>query len=157
LEILTANAPNYALCRENGPRQGKNSRKKVLEQLYLYALKFFGKDSEKVLLNLIDVTKNYRPDIALHLEAYHELFIKTFYYWKSDGNIFYTHNLLIASIKQLFYYYSFSMARYKNLLSVYLGDMEKRSQKLSSRQSEILQKLAHWLLEEAEKEKVFVM
>lgn len=140
--------PSVELSRED-------ARESVLENLYLYSMRLFGADGEATLLELIESAQFYRKDVRDLWHSYYLTFYRTREKWMDDGNIFYTHNLFILSVKQLFYYYSGS-DRYKRLLTAYLGDLEKRLDKLDDTRSKVIRGLSDWLREEAELEKIFL-
>ena len=127
-----------------------------MENLYLYAVKFYGSDSEKILDKMILFSQSYQDDIHKMFCEYKGVFFKTFNLWRDSGNVYYAHNLFIASIPQLFFYYSYSIPRYKILLTAYLGDIEILSKKLDSGQGLILVNLADFLRKESENEKVLI-
>jgi hypothetical protein len=133
---------------ENKDRIFGNPRETVLSYLYLYSLKLFSRDGNIILLKLIDASKEYDDKVHSLLEDYNRVFYETRNTWQNDGNIFYAHNMLIASIKQLFYFYSIPLKHHKTLLITYLSDIGKMMKKLSAEQRSILTGMAAWIKNE---------
>lgn len=131
-----------------------NVREAVMEKLYLFSMRLFGSDGESALLELIEAADHYRKDVSELWNAYYASFYKTRKKWMDSGDVFYTHNLFISSIKQLFYYYSGSSERYKVLLLTFLQDLEKRMDNLDEEQARVIRGLSEWLRQEAELEKI---
>jgi hypothetical protein len=135
----------------------ENLREAVMEKLYQYSLKVLSPESEDILLELIRLTQTYNPDVHEILKSYYEVFFKRFHYWKHNGLIFFAHNLVIASIRQLFYYYSFSLPHYRTVLTSYLSDVPKRSKRLDPEQQRILNGIAEWLGQELDRERIILL
>jgi len=126
-----------------------NPRMSVLRLLYLYAVRFYGSDSGRILSALTAACRDYDPGIQATLLEYRRLFFDSFREWRHSGPVYYTHNLLIASIMQLFYSFTVSARRHGMLLEAFLGDMEKRAEGLSGDRRRVLAALGSWLREEA--------
>lgn len=130
------------------------AREIFLEKLYLFSMRLFGSDGEQTLNELIGAAGDYRKDVQILWTDYQKSFYQTRKQWADSGEVFYAHNLLIMSIKQLFYYFSLSRERYRTLLFNYLADLrEKYSKKLDAERTELLKRMAVWLQEEADGEK----
>jgi hypothetical protein len=106
---------------------------------------------------LLELVKRYRPETYQDLLAYQSIFLRTFARWHDDGKIYYTHNLWIACIRELAFYSSFGLSRYRLLLEEYLKDLNKRAAKLDEEKRANLLRLAGWLAEEAEGERVQII
>ena len=127
-------------------------REEILENLYFFALKVFGSDSEKYLFRMMELAKDSDPDLAMLLRAYYENFYYQFDSWIHNGIVFYAHNLWISSVRQLFLYYSQSNPRYRTILTAYLSELPKRAQRLGSEREHILLQLGKWLEREMDGE-----
>lgn len=131
-----------------------DAREAALEKLYLFSIRLFGSDGEETLMGLIKALGSYRKDVQALWTDYYKLFYKDRKKWMDDGDVFYSHNLFVASVKQLFYYYSYATERYRMLLQTFLEDLEKRAPKIGAEQMRVLRGIGKWLLEEADLEKV---
>jgi hypothetical protein len=136
---------------------GAALRGAVLRNLYRFALKFNGLETEQVFSALLEQVKLYRMETYHDLVVYQSIFLRTFDRWHDDGKIYYTHNLWIACIRELAFYYSFGLSRYRTLLEGYLRDLEKRVVNLDEAKRGNLLRLAGWLAEEAAGEKVQII
>jgi len=154
LEILGRDKYRENTRLDHEPSKIQNPCKTVLQFLYVYAIKFYGSDAESVLLKLIRASEIYSPVVHNLLQSYYKVFFKTFHDWHRTASIYYTHNIFIASIKQLFYYYSLNIPLHKRLLFVYFDDLKRRSARLNSRQQKVLLDAAEWLKREVDKDKI---
>lgn len=159
LRILAAPAPaGRPAGMARGPGAGSaDPRTRTLRLLYLYAVRFYGSDSGRILASLTEACRAYDPGVHAVLLEYRRVFFDGFADWRRSGPVYYTHNLLIASIMQLFYHFSFSPPRHGTLLAAYLGDMGKRAGVLSQERRRVLASFGAWLLAEAGGEKVKVL
>jgi hypothetical protein len=132
-------------------------REAVMENLYLYSLKVLSPESEDILLDLIHLTESYNSEVHEILKSYYQVFFKRIKYWRHNGLVFYAHNLVISSIRQLFYYYSLSMPHHRTVLLSYLNDVPKRSKRLEAEQQRVLNGLAEWLWQEMDGEKIVLL
>jgi hypothetical protein len=128
-------------------------RTRVLHLLHLYAVRFYGSDSGRILSALTGACRVYDAEVHSMLLEYWKVFFDGFHSWVRSGIVYYTHNLLIASIMQLGYCRSISQGRHGILLAAYLQDMEKRAGKLPEEQRRILASFGSWLRREAAMEK----
>jgi hypothetical protein len=157
LQILRSHGPANMGISGGNRDPGKNVREQVLSGLYLYALKFFSSESKAAILRLIEAAYPYDSRIHELLKSYYAEFFRQFHAWQHDGDVYYTHNLFIASIKQLAYHSSFGMPRHRKLLHEYLDDLRRRALKLEPKQARILQSLADWLEDEGEKPRIQII
>jgi hypothetical protein len=136
------------------PRSSADPRQRLLEGLYLYTVRFYGKESEKLMADLITAAREYDRDLVTLLGSYTREFLSCFHSWESEGPVYYTHCLLVAAIKQMFYYFSMGLPHQKRLFFVLLQDLEARAGKLSPSRRDVLRGLARWLRQEGQKERV---
>lgn len=139
------------------PEKDEDVRNQLIRTLYLYAVRFYGGDSQKILIHLVALAARYNPKVHDVLTAYYRSVFAEFDFWHRDGSVYYTHNLFIAAVKQLIYYYSYSLDRQRRLLLAYLEDLRMRSQGLDATKAEILRILADWLEQEAAAERVQIL
>ncbi len=143
--------------QEDGPRarpSPADSRRAALEKLYLYAVRFYGKESDRLMAELITAAMAYDQGLASLLRSYTEEFLSSFHAWESEGLTYYTHCVLIAAVKQMFYYFSMGLPHQRRLFLVLLRDLETRAQGLSPERRAALVGLAGWLRSEGQKERV---
>lgn len=135
----------------------ENPRAAVLTGIYRYALKFYSRVSSTLLDRLILDASYYRADLQTLLADYRDTWLSSFDDWRDDGKLFYSHNLFLACVTQLAYWYSFGLQRHRTLLLAYLSDLRKRLQILDGAYRDVLERLTDWLAEEAEGERLPVI
>ncbi len=146
-------APARHASRRAGPSPA-DPRRTSLERLYLYAVRFYGKESEKLMAELMSAAREYDRGLESLLASYTEEFLSCFHSWESEGLVYYTHCVLIAAVKQMFYYFSMGLPHQKRLFLVLLRDLEARAQGLSPGRRSVLLGLVGWLREEGQKERI---
>ena len=138
------------------PRSGaqagtRGGREAVLELLYRYAVRFYGKDSDGILARLIEAARGYDSALCTLLEAYRESFPGQFHAWVAEGTTYYAHSLFIACAKQLAYLHSFGIPRHRVLLADYLAQLRgARARRLPAGKAAVLDRLADWLERESQ-------
>ncbi len=136
--------------RRRSERGAQGGRERVLELLYRYAVRFYGKDSDGILAALAQAAEGYDRALSDLLQEYREGFLEDFFSWVDDGTIYYAHGLFIASAKQLAYLHSFGIPRHRTLLVSYLAQLRARSRRLPAGKARILERLADWLERESQ-------
>jgi hypothetical protein len=152
-ESATENSKNKGATRHTV----NSNRENVLKTLYRYALKFNGVQTQQVFSDLLEQVKEYRPAVYPVLLAYQTMFLRSFSSWQHIGEIYYTHALWIASIRELAYYLSFGQRRYRILLERYIQDLKGRAAKIDEEKRDTLPRLGSWLIEEADGNKIQII
>lgn len=132
-------APGAPASRPEDPRRT------ILETLYLYAVRFFGNESVRLMASLRAAAAAHDPVLAALLAVYEREFLSCFHSWASDATVYYTHNLLIAAVKQLAYHFTFGLPHQRRLFLSLLRDLKERARKLSPARRKVLEGLADWL------------
>jgi hypothetical protein len=118
-ELARAQRENWRHTGGSGPGSSTpDPRRIVLERLYVYTVKFYGKESEKLMAELISAAREYDRDFASLLVSYTGEFLSCFHAWESEGPVYYTHCLLIAAVKQMFYWFSMGLPHQRRLFQV---------------------------------------
>jgi curved DNA-binding protein CbpA len=149
MDVLSDQDKKNTFLKRNEFKQDPNIRTKILKYLYLYSIKIFSKEAEAILLQLIQFSKSYKQDIYDLLRSYHKSLYCTYHQWLSNEKIYYSHNLFISSVKQLYYYYEFSLPRHKTLLYTYAEELGQKAAKLDKVISNTLIGMMDWLKEES--------
>ena len=143
-------------CDLSGPESSRtarspaDARRATLLALRTYAFRFWCGDSERLLQRLILQAAAYDQRRRRLLDAYKAEFLDSVHAWMAEGRVYYSHSLLLASVKQLFYYYETGARRHRLLLERYLGDAKKRAERLEDGRRLVLNAFADWLLDEAD-------
>ncbi|OHE71589.1 MAG: hypothetical protein A2Z99_20600 [Treponema sp. GWB1_62_6] len=124
-------------------------RRTVLLALRTYAFRFWCGDSELLLERLMVAASAYDARRRRLLEAYKLEFLDSVHAWMAEGRVYYAHSLILAAVKQLFYFYGTGAARHRILLERYTSDAKKRAERLEDGRRSVLNGFAEWLLDEA--------
>ena len=127
-----------------------DDRVAVLKNLYRYALKFNGSETEQIFSALLQQTKSYRPEIHKELKEYELVFRGTYATWRNRVEIYDTHHDWISAIVELARFLSDGWSGYRKLMERYLEGVSKKSALLDERQKQVLLRLSKWLAEEAD-------
>ena len=136
---------------------GMDVREELMRYLYLYSVRFCGSDSVITLIRILELSVRYKASVHRLSRFYYRSIFADFHSCRHDGDVYYTHNLFVAAIKQLIYYYSYSLERHRRRLFVYLEDLRKRSKRLDSKRAKILCGLADRLEQEVAEERIHIL
>jgi hypothetical protein len=158
LAVLRGPAPSSAVFPGERPsafsaagriKTKAETRSAMLDCLRTYAYKFYSRDSEHQLEAFIRAAAEYDPKRVRLLRAYKAEFLDSYHAWLSDGRVYYAHAVLIAALRQLFYYYDTGSKRHALLLERFLNDARLRAGKLSAERRRVVEIFSEWIDEEA--------
>lgn len=145
LTILRTSNP----AAERAALSQSEARSLMLDRLRTYAFKFYNRDSEAQLEELIRAAADYDPKRARLLRSYKAVFLDSYHSWLSDGRVYYAHAVLVAAVRQLFHYRDTGSPRHALLLERYSHDARERSGKLSGQRFRVVGSFLDWIREEA--------
>jgi hypothetical protein len=127
-----------------------DDRVEVLKNLYRYALKFNGSETEQIFPVLLQQTKSYRPEVYKTLKEYETVFRGTYATWRNRVEIYDAHHDWIGAIVELARFLSDGWSGYRKLMERYLADVKEKAALIDERQQQVLLNLSKWLAEEAD-------
>jgi hypothetical protein len=131
-----------------------DAREALLKNLYLFALKIFTKQADALLAKIIMVSADYDENINKLLRRYTDEFYGNREQWMHAASIYYSHNIFIVCIKQLFQYYNTGQKFHYQLFKGYKQAVDGWGRNIQENYKEILHELYLWLESELDKDPI---